>query len=287
MIAATFEKFPGTKSSTSTNPKDVKVDRNAIFVCLFLLFSWYWTTQVTKNVVHVTVSGVFSSFYFLQGSSTGMPRWPTLGSLKRALTSSFGSICFGSLLIAIIQFIRMLLRMAMDSSGQSDACTFFLCCIECLLQFIQQLAELFNVYAFTQVAMYGKPYCRAAKDTMHLLKDRGIDLIINNNLTGMVLGFGGLMVGGLTGLLAFIVYLIYPPHSFASSEITSFTLVVVGAIVFGSIVFFLLAEVIESGTATTFVALAEDPATLKATKPELWEEIRRTYPQAAFVSMYG
>ena len=32
------------------------------------------------------------------------------------------------------------------------------------------------MYAFTQVAIYGKTYCRAAKDTWQLCKDRGVGM---------------------------------------------------------------------------------------------------------------
>ncbi|RUS12905.1 plasma-membrane choline transporter-domain-containing protein, partial [Endogone sp. FLAS-F59071] len=43
--------------------------------------------------------------------------------------------------------------------------------------------EYFNYYAYTQVAIYGKDFCTAAKDTWTLIKDRGIEAIINDNLT--------------------------------------------------------------------------------------------------------
>ena len=35
------------------------------------------------------------------------------------------------------------------------------------------------------VALYGKPYIEAAKDTWRLFKDRGIDALINDSLVGM------------------------------------------------------------------------------------------------------
>lgn len=43
---------------------------------------------------------------------------PTLASAKRAMTTSFGSNCFGSLLIAIIQTIRFLARQAEQQASQ-------------------------------------------------------------------------------------------------------------------------------------------------------------------------
>jgi hypothetical protein len=35
-----------------------------------------------------------------------------------------------------------------------------------------------------QVAIYGKTYCRAAKDTWHLVHSHGIQAIVNDNIIG-------------------------------------------------------------------------------------------------------
>ena len=35
------------------------------------------------------------------------------------------------------------------------------------------------------VALYGKPYMQAAQSAWHLLRDRGIDALVNDSLVGM------------------------------------------------------------------------------------------------------
>jgi hypothetical protein len=47
---------------------------------------------------------------------------------------------------------------------------------------IESYIEFLNEYAFAQVAIYGKDYCQAAHDTWELIKARGVDLIINDDL---------------------------------------------------------------------------------------------------------
>jgi len=54
-------------------------------------------------------------------------------------------------------------------------------------------------------------------------------------------------------------------------------LVIMG-FVMGLQIMFTISTVIDSGVATTFVCLAEDPAALARTKPELFERIRETWP---------
>lgn len=114
-------------SSTQTNSK-----LNAAMV--FLVFSFYWTSQVISYVTHVTLSGVFATVYFLN-NQVAHPIW---GSAKRALTTSFGSICFGALLVALINTLRYFIQVA-RSSSDNPLLSFALCIIECIVSCIQGL----------------------------------------------------------------------------------------------------------------------------------------------------
>jgi Na+/melibiose symporter-like transporter len=132
---------------------------------------------------------VFASFYFLASNENRLES-PTLGAARRAMTTSLGSICFGSLIIAVIRTIKALIRMAANQGDNNGVGAFLAMCALCIIGCIEQLLEYFNHYAFTQVAIYGKDFCTAAKDTWKLVKERGIDAIINDNLIGNVLASG-------------------------------------------------------------------------------------------------
>ena len=90
-----------------------------------------------KNVVHVTVSGLFATVYFM-GTADPSQRFkvtvpvqnPTIKSAKRALTTSFGSICYGSLIIALIQTLRAIVR-GLSDQARSDGNLFSLFCLYC------------------------------------------------------------------------------------------------------------------------------------------------------------
>ncbi|CAE8649940.1 unnamed protein product, partial [Polarella glacialis] len=64
-----------------------------VYFCAVLIY--VWGGQVTYNFCHVTYCGVFGRWYHKVELST-----PVRSSFKVALTTSFGSICFGSFLIA-------------------------------------------------------------------------------------------------------------------------------------------------------------------------------------------
>ena len=77
--------------------------------------------------------------------------------------------------------------------------------------------------------------------------------------------------------MASYLYIHFVSPSFNTSG--QFTYIIITmAFVMGFQMLFTVGTVIDSGVATTFVALAEDPAALARTKPELFERIRATWP---------
>ncbi|KAG0267595.1 putative choline transporter, neither null mutation nor overexpression affects choline transport [Mortierella polycephala] len=254
-------------------------DNNQLYmVMIYLNFVMFWNTEVIKNVVHVTVAGVFGVYYFFEGSAAGAPASPTLGSAKRAVTTSFGSICFGSLLIALLQTLRYVLN-SMRSDSNDGLMAFLAMCASCILSCLEGLFEIFNKFAFTQVAMYGKPFTKAARDTWEMIKDRGVDAIINDSLVGNVLGMGTLLVAVLSGLYGYLFIKIVQPSFYDEKDETLVIIVIVVLeMILGAVMMSVPNNVLDSGVATTFVALAEDPQTLYRTKPELYHAIAETYP---------
>ncbi|CEP12232.1 hypothetical protein [Parasitella parasitica] len=241
---------------------------------VFLVFSFYWTSQVITYFTHVTLAGIFATVYFLNDGV----RHPVWGSVKRALTTSFGSICFGALLIAIVNLIRYFLSIA--RANTDNACmAFFICIVQCIVNCAAGLFEWFNYYAFSGVAIYGQAFIPTARRTWTMIKDRGIEAMINDNLIGNVLFMGGLLVGVLCGLLGFIYLEVANPIWNRNGGMTPVVIMVcflIGASMFSSI-----ATVISSGVATTFVCLAEDPEALRRSQPGLYEKIRETWPRIA------
>jgi hypothetical protein len=77
-----------------------------IGLLVFVTFAGYWITEVIKNVIHATISGVYGSWYFCSQKPGGVPKGATRGAFTRSMTYSFGSISLGSLLVAIVQFMR-------------------------------------------------------------------------------------------------------------------------------------------------------------------------------------
>jgi len=242
----------------------------AYVLTVYLIFSFYWVSQVIKNVVHVTAAGVFASWYFLHGT-VGVPPNPTLGSLKRATTTSFGSICFGSLIVALLRTLRAVLSsIRADAMRNENMAIVILAFIaECIVACVDQLIEYFNQYAYAQIAIYGKSYCRAAKDTWHLVHSHGIQAIINDNIISSVLGMACIASAAIAGVLGGVI--IY------ALESDYYIPVGILCALIGFVMVMQVLEVVESAVTTIFVCFAEEPAAMQRNCPELYDRFHTTY----------
>jgi hypothetical protein len=237
---------------------------------IYMAFSLFWTTQALANVLHVTVAGVFATFYFVIGSGQTAVN-PTMSSFRRATTWSFGSIALGTLFVALIQTLRYVLQ-----SVRGDENNIVAACVDCFLSCIEQLLEYFNYYAFIQVAIYGKPFMQASRDTWGLIKRSAGEILINDNLIGNVLGIASLVCSALCVLDAFVCFEFLLPSAFNGSggnEIDQNIMLMTMALCFviGWTTLDLVGSVVHSGASTTIVCYCQDPEALQRTKPALYQ----------------
>jgi len=229
---------------------------------IFLIFSFYWTGQVIKNVVHVTASGLFATWYFM--GSAAMPSNPTSKAFRRAMTTSFGSICLGSLLVAILKTLR-----AIVDGARRQGDNICLCLLSCFIGLLDRLLQYFNLYAFAQVAIYGKRYCKAAKDTWELFKSSGMAAIINDNLISGVLTMGAILGGASAAFVGALVASVLIDDYWFGIGLVCF--------IIGISLVMLTMEVVESGVCTIFVCFAMDPHALERSNAELYQKFHDTY----------
>jgi len=190
-------------------------------------------------------------------------------SLYRSLTTSFGSICFGSLVVAIVQALRQMVHSARQQEGG-----ILLCLLECIIACIEDIIEYFNKWAFVYVGLYGYSYFEAGKNVFSLFRNRGWDAIIADNLVGNALFLVSLVVGGLTGGVG-IAIAATPILDDAAGNATLITFFI-GFLV-GLVICSVLMSVVGSGVNTVIVLYAEAPAEFQQNYPELSNQMREAW----------
>lgn len=277
-----------------TNGNDVCVSNTTVLVGVFSLFTGFYIFQVIENTTHVILAGIFSSWYFFDTAST-KPLNAASGAIKRAFTYCFGSICFGSLLVSLVQTTRVVLQVikaklrgnqfrSRDSDSDSDSgnqlLLCFLVCIVSILEWITSEFEYwikwFNRYAYSYIAMYGKAYLKSARDTFEILKYKGIDILINDSLIGSAINLYSLLSVIITSVALYV--------SFKTLDMSS-DMLVIGATASLLVSWFITSisiNILDVGCVTFMVGLCVDPdAFLDLNSPErtqAWEQLQRYYP---------
>lgn len=245
---------------------------------LFLLFvSYYWTFQVLSNTVHVTTAGTVGTWWFVPNEANSCWSPAIQDSFCRATTYSFGSICLGSLLVAIVQALRALAHRARDN----DDMQLLLCIVDCILACIQDVIEYFNMWAYVYVGLYGFGYIEAGRNVMQLFQQKGWTVVISDDLGNRVLLMVSVGVGFLTGFIGLAIAiadqsLLSSVAAEGSIATTGFVIGLIVGFVFSSI----LLSVVGSAINTVIVCFAESPAEFEANHPQLSATMRAAWMAA-------
>lgn len=236
------------------------------FVAFLLVLSLYWTVNVLFNVVHVSVGGVAASWFYRSQTEKVVS-----SSVRRACTTSFGSICLGSFIVSVIEALRSAARSANRDNGAVVACI-----VDCILGLIQAIAEFISKYAYAYVAIWGQDFCTAAKNTWGLLKTRGFDVIVNDDLSNLAFALSAVIGGIVGGLIGGLVCL----------AIVGWNEGIIAGLIIGFVLggFFtgVAMTVLDSCVTVFFVLWAEDPSPLATNHPSLHQKlvaaVRKMYP---------
>jgi len=253
---------------------------------IWALISLFWVQFTLVNIAVVTACATVGAWYFSPsafGDGCFGCRPPVWWGLLRALTFNFGSIAFGSLVLAIMRTIivvvQYLAKKAESQGGMVAKCA--CCCLICCLKCIEGTLNWLTEYAFVYVAIYGVNFCSAGQKVFSLLGKAGAQAVIQTSLITPLLWLSsalGLAVGCLCG---------WGAHQQVGSDGLSDDarhLQLAVALVSGGAVGYLVMTigvnvVIGAGCKTLLVCFTEEPEHLKDSDPALYEAFSGKMPQ--------
>ena len=237
---------------------------------LFLVLSLFWFVQVAKNVAHLTVVGAAASWYFDTKEEA-----PVRASLKRALTSSFGSICLGSLVVALVKTLNYVSRFFAYQSrhnqhdNKNPAWVLTRSACAHLTGPFAKLIPIFNHYAFTHVAIYGISFTAASKASFNMVKESGLVPLISNSLLQAVIGLGVIACGAVACAAGVGV-----AQLTTVSEVLPTWAVALLSAALGMGVALPTVEAVQSIITAVFVCYARDPAYLQMRRPDVYAKVQ-------------
>lgn len=280
-------------SCPHSDGNDICVSNKTTMIFFYALFTGYFLFEVIKNTNHVTLSGIFGTWYFF-GSKPNLvskPKNPAWGSFKRAVTYCFGSICFGSLIVSFISTLKTSLTLVkqklyrtMNDDNSNPGNDLIICAIICFIRIlewfvteIEYWVKWFNRYSYSYLAIYGKSYLVSARDTFEILKYKGVDILITDSLINSAMSLYSLLSLILTGIGIFVSYKI----GFGGIDEMSNEMLIIGSLGSLVIAWFISTttmEVIDVGACTTIIGLAIDPDSFIEGREDTWIEMCKHYP---------
>ncbi|XP_069050100.1 choline transporter-like protein 5-B isoform X2 [Lepisosteus oculatus] len=175
-------------------------------LCNLLVFLWLVNFVIALG--QCTLAGAFASYYWALRKPADIPACPLFSSFGRAIRYHTGSLAFGSLILAIVQLIRIVLEYLDHKikGAQNSFARFLLCCLKCCFWCLEHFIKFMNRNAYIMIAVYGKNFCTSAKEAFFLLMRNVVRVAVLDEVTDFLLFLGKVLIAGSVGVLAFFFF---------------------------------------------------------------------------------
>lgn len=237
-----------------------------------LLISLFWGQQVVRNILTCTTAGIVATWWYQTQNGNVV-----YGALRRSATYSFGSICFGSLLVAILSALRFIAQQIKEKceEDRNSGLACLSCIAELILSFLESAMQYINMWAYCYVGIYGYDFKTSGLAVLSLFKNRGWTAVINDDLASNALSLGGVGVGLFCGIIGVIIAKIMPQSYLGplGTDPSFYAYIFVFSLLIGIFMASILNGVILTAIHTIFICFAEDPIAFRNSHPEHYGEL--------------
>ncbi|XP_074116460.1 choline transporter-like protein 2 isoform X5 [Sminthopsis crassicaudata] len=175
---------------------------------IYNVFMFFWLANFALALGQVTLAGAFASYYWAINKPDDLPAFPLFSSFGRALRYHTGSLAFGSLILAIVQVIRVILEYLDQrlKAAENRFAKFLMTCLKCCFWCLEKFLKFLNRNAYIMIAIYGTNFCTSAKNAFFLLMRNIIRVAVLDKVTDFLFLLGKLLVVGSVGILAFFFF---------------------------------------------------------------------------------
>ncbi len=203
------------------------------YAILFMFFAWLWSIGWLESIGQITAGHAVITWYFAP-CRYEITSYQLLSSFFMTLRYHMGTAAFGSFLLAVVRFWRMVLEyikyhltrsyhraaanngLAGSVPGRSClqcpgnfAMQFTFCCVTCLLAFFEKCIQFLNKQAYIQVAIFGTGFITSAFNGFYLIV-RNLGRLAAVNMVGdFVVFIGKLSISLSTAVIGYLYMSVY------------------------------------------------------------------------------
>ncbi|XP_035221732.1 choline transporter-like protein 2 isoform X2 [Stegodyphus dumicola] len=172
------------------------------------LFGLFWGLFFAVGIGQVSLAGAFSTYYWTLDKSKGLPCGAAFTGFYYCIRYHLGSVAFGSLLIATVRMIRVMLEYIDQKLKKYDnkLTRAIMCCMKCCFWLLEKVLRFISKNAYIMIAIYGKNFCTSARKAFMLLMRNIVRVVVLDKITDFLLFMGKLAVVSFAAVGSFYVF---------------------------------------------------------------------------------
>jgi hypothetical protein len=168
----------------------------------FFWFYGIWTSILITHYEAFVLSTVAAIWYF--AANRKKLGSPVSSALKWGITYHFGTLVFGSFILAVLTVIEQMLEQAERAQKQkqdNQLVMLILCLAKCCVKMIKSWVERITKHAYIETALWNSNFCQACKDSFNIIMSNLWQLGVLHGITALVMFCGKFFVALLvTGI---------------------------------------------------------------------------------------
>jgi len=180
----------------------------------FLFFCLLWTMNFIGAIGIFVVAYSSAKWYFTEPAKRGpeIGCGTVLSAYWTCIRYHLGTLAFGSLIIAFVQFIRAVLLYVTKHSKQISEnfiLKYLMCCVQCCLCCLEKCLKFISKNAYIQTAIHNSGFCHGAYDGFFLIARNIFRIGALHVVSGIALVILKLFVTSAVGCGTYFIFMHY------------------------------------------------------------------------------
>eukprot|EP01107_Rhizomastix_libera_P015212 TRINITY_DN5489_c0_g1_i1.p1 TRINITY_DN5489_c0_g1~~TRINITY_DN5489_c0_g1_i1.p1 ORF type:complete len:703 (+),score=158.50 TRINITY_DN5489_c0_g1_i1:19-2127(+) len=171
-LLTTASVVPSSQNDWSVEGYSLPTDNTLRYMGLYWLFGVLWTTAFLNGLHEVSIAGTVATWYWADDKEKGFSWLQPLRCMWWGIRYSFGSIAFGSLILAVVQFIsEMLSRLEkqLKQAGESQIVQCIIKALKCCLWCFEKIIKFINRNTYIMIGIKGCSFCQGCRESFMLV----------------------------------------------------------------------------------------------------------------------
>ncbi|XP_053600739.1 choline transporter-like 2 isoform X2 [Plodia interpunctella] len=160
---------------------------SVVYLHLGNLLGFFWTMFFISGCSDMMLASTFATWYWTF-RKRNLPFFTLTAGVARTVRYHMGTVALGSLIIAIVRIIRVILEYIDQKLKKFDNAftRAVLCCCKCFFWCLENFLKFINKNAYIMCAVHGTNFCASARDAFSLLMRNIVRVVVLDKVADFI-----------------------------------------------------------------------------------------------------